>query len=236
VFRDVDNIPLGHDYRGHVAEALASCATVLVVIGPEWLRVTDGRGRRRLEDPDDPVRVEVETALNSTARVIPLFVRGAVMPTGDELPGALETLAYRNGLPIRADPDFDRDIERLEQALSIDRGETGGHRTSPGDMRSAGRDSQVRLIVNTNTKVTISVNRAKQPVFRSSATHLVQLPPGHVVVKVWVTQKYDFVRSAPKSLSFDLRAGETATVVVDVDSRWHGLKLFSVKLEDITGA
>jgi hypothetical protein len=59
---------------------VAVCQVLLAVIGPTWLTVTDERGRRRLDDPDDIVRLEIEAALAREVRVIPILVEGAVMP------------------------------------------------------------------------------------------------------------------------------------------------------------
>src|SRR4051812_38879350 len=63
VFKDVDAIPLGVDFRGHLTESVAQCDVVLVVIGRNWLSVRDASGRRRLDDENDLVRAEIELAL-----------------------------------------------------------------------------------------------------------------------------------------------------------------------------
>ena len=73
---------------------------------------------RRIEEPGDFVRLEVEAALNLDKRVVPLLVRQATMPAEDELPGTIARLAYQNGIAVRADPDFDNDITRLLSGLS----------------------------------------------------------------------------------------------------------------------
>ena len=63
VFKDVDAIPLGRDFRRILQDAVARCDALLVVIGPRWLGETDAAGRRRVDDPEDWVRIEIETAL-----------------------------------------------------------------------------------------------------------------------------------------------------------------------------
>jgi hypothetical protein len=117
IFKDVDNIPIGEDFRKILNEAVTSCAVLLVVIGRDWLTVTGEQGQRRLDDPGDFVRIEIEAALSNDIPVVPLLVREASMPREEDLSGSLRELVYRNGLQIRADPDFHRDMDRLIQAL-----------------------------------------------------------------------------------------------------------------------
>ena len=75
------------------------------------------RDARRLDDPRDLVRVEVAAALSRDIPVIPLLVGGAEMPAETELPQGLRTLAYRNGIAVRPDPDFHKDLDRLITGL-----------------------------------------------------------------------------------------------------------------------
>jgi len=117
VFKDVDDIPLGRDFRKVIDQAVSGCDVLLVVIGRDWLDVRNEHGRRRIDDPADFVRLEIESALNREIPVIPLLVRDAMLPPADDLPGSLGELVYRNGIPVRADPDIHRDMDRLIQAL-----------------------------------------------------------------------------------------------------------------------
>jgi len=119
VYKDVDSIPLGTDFRRHVADLIARSDCVLTVIGRQWLDTTDASGRRRLDDPTDLVRIEIEAALARGVPVIPLLVRGAPMPEPQSLPEALRPLAFRNGMSVRADPDFHRDLDRLDEQLRL---------------------------------------------------------------------------------------------------------------------
>jgi hypothetical protein len=101
VFIDVDAIGLGVDFGEEISRAVAACQVLLAVIGPTWLTTTDERGRRRLDDPDDLVRLEIEAALARGVQVIPILVEGAIMPGRDDLPESLASLARRNALFIR---------------------------------------------------------------------------------------------------------------------------------------
>ena len=95
---------------------MAACQVLLAIIGPAWLTATDGQGNRRLDDPDDIVRLEVETALDRGVRVIPILAEGAVMPGRQNLPESLAGLVRRNALPIRHE-SFRSDAGRLVTAI-----------------------------------------------------------------------------------------------------------------------
>jgi hypothetical protein len=113
IFKDVDNIPLGVSFPMHLQQVLSKARVVLVIIGPSWTTARDENGKRRLDNPNDFVRVEVECALRGKMPVIPILVSNARMPTADELPRSMQALAARNGMAIRPDPDFNNDINRL---------------------------------------------------------------------------------------------------------------------------
>lgn len=100
VFMDVNNIPLGIPFPEYIKEKVADCAAVLVIIGPRWVNCS-AAGRRRLDNPDDFVRIEIAMALSDADTcVIPILVKGAVMPREDELPDDLKPLAFRQSLEL----------------------------------------------------------------------------------------------------------------------------------------
>lgn len=117
VFMDVESIPLGIDFRVHIVNMLSKCRACLVMIGDEWLHCCGDDGKRRLDNESDPVRTEVETALRVGIPVIPLLIGKARMPLPDELPASIAQLHFNNGVPIRPNPDFDGDVERLMTRL-----------------------------------------------------------------------------------------------------------------------
>lgn len=100
VFMDVDAIKPGLDFVEVVQEAVSVCDGLVAVIGKEWLHLSNAAGGRRLEDPDDMVRLEIATALNRGIPVIPVLVQGAQMPRGNDLPDGLKPLASRNALEV----------------------------------------------------------------------------------------------------------------------------------------
>lgn len=117
VFKDVDSIPYGVNFAEHLQQVIDSCMAVLVVIGPDWLTMTDQDGNRRLDNPQDYVRMEVAMALRRGIPVVPLLTQGTAMPAQADLPVDLKELTMRNGTPVRRDPDFHPDMERLIERL-----------------------------------------------------------------------------------------------------------------------
>ena len=111
VFKDVDSIPLGVDFRKHLGDSVGRCDVLLTVIGRQWL--IGDLSQRYLDDVRDFVRIEVEAALQRDIPVVPVLVRAASMPRPEDLPETLQSLVYRNGIPVRPDPDFHHDMDRL---------------------------------------------------------------------------------------------------------------------------
>ena len=120
VFMDIDAIEPGADFVEHIEREVGACEVLIALIGRDWLEARDAEGRRRLEDPDDWVRLELKTGLQRDIRVIPVLVQGATMPRADELPDDLRRLARRNALEIgdiRWRYDFQRLWEVIEKVL-----------------------------------------------------------------------------------------------------------------------
>jgi hypothetical protein len=109
---DIDTIEPGTDFTTAIDEAVTRADALLVVIGKNWTSVTDDDGRRRLDNPKDFVGREISAALQRGVRVIPLLVRGARMPSAEELPGELKALSSRQAVEI-SDTRFDYDVDRL---------------------------------------------------------------------------------------------------------------------------
>jgi hypothetical protein len=100
VFMDVEGIEPGTDFVEAIEAAVSSCQVLIVIIGDEWTRVTDAAGRRRLDDPNDFIRLETGAALQRGIRVVPVLVEGAVMPLADELPAELKPLTRRQAIEV----------------------------------------------------------------------------------------------------------------------------------------
>ena len=126
IFKDIDSIELGDDFVEVLNKAVGSTDVLLALIGDRWLTVTDQSGNRRLEDPDDFVRLEIEAALAQKVRVIPILVEGARMPSADELPPSLAPIVRRQALELSSSRftfDTDRLLAVLERNFATDKTE-----------------------------------------------------------------------------------------------------------------
>lgn len=136
IFKDVDSIELGEDFVQEINRAVGSTDVLLALIGDRWLTVTDDDGVRRLEHPDDFVRIEIEAALSRDVRIIPILIDGATMPRAAELPRSLAPLARRQALeldPARFQSDTSRLLEVLERTLAEERAPTQSASMEPRD-------------------------------------------------------------------------------------------------------
>jgi hypothetical protein len=116
VFEDVNSIELGDDFAEAITAAVRSCDVLLVLIGERWLTAAEEEGERRLDNPEDLVRLEIEAALARNVRVIPILVEGAQMPRASQLPASLAELARRNALELSSSR-FIADTDRLLRVL-----------------------------------------------------------------------------------------------------------------------
>jgi len=126
VFKDVDNMLVGPDFRKQLDEQLRVCSVVVAVIGNSWTGPLSS-GAKRIQDPKDHLRIEVEKGLERVGvkatrkqkpiLVVPVLVDNAVMPAEEELPPTLARLPYLNAVSVRPDPDFTNDTNRLIRAI-----------------------------------------------------------------------------------------------------------------------
>jgi tetratricopeptide (TPR) repeat protein len=116
IFMDIDGIAPGDDFVEVIEQRVGECDVLIAVIGTHWLTSTNEREERRLDNPEDFVRMEIATALTRAIRVIPVLVDGASMPRSTDLPDNLKGLARRNAVRV-SDTGFDDDCRRLILAI-----------------------------------------------------------------------------------------------------------------------
>lgn len=116
LFMDVDSIAPGLDFVRVLEEQVGQCDALLAVIGKGWIDARDDTGARRLDNPEDFVRIEIESALKQDKRVIPVLVGDSHMPRPEELPEAIRPLARRNAVRLTHER-FRADAQGLIKAL-----------------------------------------------------------------------------------------------------------------------
>lgn len=117
VFLDAEGIGPGLSFRDVIQAELVNCEVMLVVMGKRWLEIREADGERRLDRPDDVVRLEIGTAIKRGIPVVPILVQGAILPTQSELPDDLKPLAERQAYVLRHD-SWGMDVKRLIERLS----------------------------------------------------------------------------------------------------------------------
>ena len=132
VFVDVESILPGEDYVTAIDGAVGRCDYMLVLIGEDWL-TPDDRGVRRIDDPNDRLRLEIEAGLRHQTMVIPVLVDAARMPKGRELPASLFPLSRHQAVHLRHD-SFPGDARYLIDALDPE--DAASPPTQPGPAAS----------------------------------------------------------------------------------------------------
>lgn len=117
---DIDTIRPGFDFVDEISKAIQSADAVLVLIGDGWSMETDAAGNRRIGNDDDPVRLEVATALREEIRVIPILVGGAHMPASNDLPADLAALPRLHAVTLDPGRRFHEDVDDLIASLRSD--------------------------------------------------------------------------------------------------------------------
>jgi hypothetical protein len=125
VFIDIDDIPYGVDYRGHIDGILRQIELLIVIVGAHW-RGPREPGPPRIFDQADPVRIELQTALERPIRIVPVLVDDAAMPQARDLPESVQEFAFRNAVRVDSGVDFKFHMARLIGALDQALGKPGG--------------------------------------------------------------------------------------------------------------
>jgi TIR domain len=139
VFVDIDDVPSGVDFREHLKAELDQTDLVLAVVGPRWCGERES-GASRINDDNDFVRAEIESAFSHKITTIPILVLGANMPKPEELPASLQEFFFLNATRVDTGVDFYHHVDRLIR--SIDEILKGHYRLSPWPRRSSFKSLQ----------------------------------------------------------------------------------------------
>jgi len=118
VFRDLDTLAPGEDFAAEIKGAIAGTSVFIALIGRRWLTIKGRDGRRRLDDENDFVRLEIEAGLRHARRVIPVLVDDAVMPSREELPSSIADLAAHHAVHM----SWHQDVAKIgREIVSVER-------------------------------------------------------------------------------------------------------------------
>src|SRR6202166_3738836 len=117
IFRDIDDIPPGIDFRVHINQTLLKTHILLAIVGPQWLGMASDGNADRIQEECDPVRGDVETALPRRVPLIPVLIGSTKMPSSDLLPPSLKDFAFRNAVKVDTGQDFDYHMDRLIRSM-----------------------------------------------------------------------------------------------------------------------
>lgn len=142
IFRDTEQIHIGDKFPKVIDKALQHCKVMLVVIGPQWLKMSDKYGRRRLDDPSDWVRTEIRTAIEKGILVIPIYFDGADVPAKEALPDDLHGLTEIQGITDLQEKYFIGQMINLVDILkTIVEASTGNSYPHINDLRDIVREN-----------------------------------------------------------------------------------------------
>ncbi|MFF7755511.1 toll/interleukin-1 receptor domain-containing protein [Streptomyces sp. NPDC007971] len=117
IFMDVAYLQPGEDFPRVIAQAISSCDVLVALIGPAWVGST-ADGKTRIQEANDWVRLEIESALDQGIRVIPLLIDGASLPSPEKLPSSLGRILAKNCLSL-SPGTFGEDIRKLTSAIDF---------------------------------------------------------------------------------------------------------------------
>lgn len=119
IFRDIDDIAGGSEFAKDIEDQMSTADAVIVLIGPQWLTVSNADGKKRIEDPNDWVAQEIVSSIELGIPIFPVLIEGTVLPRKDELPEKLAPILNYNAITI-SDRNWEADILGLGKIISLD--------------------------------------------------------------------------------------------------------------------
>lgn len=126
IFLDDHAFEKGAIFPDRIRSGLASCEVFLPLIDIGWDSISDGE-TRRLFDPSDWVRIEIQTIIERNARrraganepvlIVPILLNGVRMPRPENLPPEIREVTSRFGLNFTTESDIHTLIPIIESFL-----------------------------------------------------------------------------------------------------------------------
>jgi len=195
VFMDLDDIPIGVDFVEHIRGEIRQCHVVLVLIGQDWLNSHVEANARRLDDPADFVRLEIESSLtHPNVVVVPVLVEGARMPAAAQLPAPLSKLARLQSFTLD-DEEWTFGLDRLSSGIRhlwAQQAELEPHESPPGPATAARlvdiAPQAVRQAVATLPATFQTKDVSEHPTVRSAHQTLLEARNYHATVGAWLSR------------------------------------------------
>jgi len=125
VFMDVTAIPFAVSFSDFIREAIEESSILIALIGADW--------HSRINEADDPVRMEIETALANKVPVLPVLIGNTTMPGPDELPESIASIAMQNAIAVGVLHDFHSHMQLLLPKIESILGAMAGESTTAAD-------------------------------------------------------------------------------------------------------
>lgn len=194
VFMDVTAIPYAMNYRTSIDDALRDTDVVIAIVGPRW-RGGDGT-QSRIMQANDPVRIEIETAMAMGKIVLPVLVNGATMPEPADLPPSMEAFHFLNAAPVDSGRDFDVHLTRLIEFID-------------GALRGLGR--RVRLEDDESAG---SRTASKRPRWGRTAALVLRVAAGPIVAVNLAFAAFGLIALHDNAIAFWLQATAAIAILV----------------------
>jgi hypothetical protein len=120
IFMDYEEIPIGENFKTYISDTLKDTSLTLVIVGPTWAHTTKGIWpfqKKRLFDPNDYVRIEIELSISNKIKIVPILVEGATPSSLTNLPISIKDLKDYQAYTLNT-AEFRRDVEELVRQLS----------------------------------------------------------------------------------------------------------------------
>jgi hypothetical protein len=224
IFFDIDSISAGSDFVEALEIGLSQSRVLLAVIGRSWLTAVDDNGKRRIDDPGDYVRLEIEAALSRGIPVVPVLVDGAALPQVSDLPESLRPLARRQNREIRHAGSA-ADMAALVRVISSILGSSNeladlsSQRESPITVSSSGKSQWSATLIKARRKVRIlQINL--------SETH-------YLKIQIWADDSDEIRLDGQVLPGSDVAEGDYELEIRDKDAIVSGILVVTVKDNDI---